>query len=156
MRSCVCYLDPGDIKDRQTTPRHPTEPPGLWERAMARRANWRSSTNEAKEENRWRDGINLGILDNTNEFILGTSEGIVKTPYEVRRRPLEEQWNAQEIKLLRGDPGVRQSIHATHTLGVDVTFEVFVPDDFCLPEYAVCMLVSLFNCYVRNIPGLTN
>ena len=57
-----------------------------------------------KEEDKWLDGIAVGMLDRTSEYLLATRNGVIKTPYEPRRRPAEDQWSMEEIKKIRGTP----------------------------------------------------
>ena len=47
-----------------------------------------------KLDNKWRDGIYLGIKDNTNEVFVGTSEGVFRVQ-SVRRKSEQEryQWS---------------------------------------------------------------
>ena len=46
----------------------------------------------AKLENRWEEGVWLGIADRTNEVIVGTSEGVMKVR-DVRRHGIEtDRW----------------------------------------------------------------
>ena len=57
-----------------------------------------------KEDNRWAYGIFLGIVDNSNEYLMGTEAGVVKTPYMPKRLGKEEQWGMKWIKAIVGTP----------------------------------------------------
>lgn len=56
-----------------------------------------------KLEARWDSGIFLGIRLNTTEKIIGTPKGVVVVQ-SVRRKPEDQQWNAELIKSLVGTP----------------------------------------------------
>ena len=44
------------------------------------------------------------MLDRSGEYLVATPEGVVKTPYEPRRSPVEEQWDMNELEAIRGTP----------------------------------------------------
>ena len=44
------------------------------------------------------------MMDRSNEYIIGTAQGVRKTPYEPRRRPIEEQWSIESLRSMRGTP----------------------------------------------------
>ena len=76
----------------------------------------------AKEDNRWIDGISVGMIDRTGEYLIATSEGIIKTAYEPSRHPVNEQWSMDEIERIRGTPWrpvpTRDSTHIPTTIGI--------------------------------------
>ena len=47
---------------------------------------------------RWEAGVMLGIIDVSGEYIIGTSKGVVKTPYTPKGLEKEKQYNAVEIR----------------------------------------------------------
>ena len=57
-----------------------------------------------KEDSNWFEGIMLGNIDNTREYIIGTSMGVVKTPYAPKRLPADKQWDAEAVKAVNGKP----------------------------------------------------
>ena len=54
-----------------------------------------------KGESDWKDGIWLGLADRTNETLISTEAGIVKT-YAVRRVPVDERWDRDMVLGVRG------------------------------------------------------
>ena len=46
----------------------------------------------------------LGIIDPTNEYIIGTPEGVVKSPYTPKRNAPDEQWSVSKINNMTGTP----------------------------------------------------
>ena len=52
---------------------------------------------------RWEEGVYLGIKIRTSEKIVGTSEGIFVVQ-SVRRKPLQDRWNADKVSKLWGVP----------------------------------------------------
>ena len=56
-----------------------------------------------KLDARWNDGLFLRIREESNELIVGTSEGVLKVaPY--RRRPESERWKWEEMRNIKGTP----------------------------------------------------
>ena len=55
------------------------------------------TVNIAKDEAKWREGVWLGFIDNTNEHIIGTKHGAIKCR-AIRRNDITEQFNALEIE----------------------------------------------------------
>ena len=62
----------------------------------------------------WSSGIYLGFCRNSNEHILGTTEG-VKYARAIQRRPYEEQWKTEPVAELRATP---YSMREKHEPGV--------------------------------------
>jgi hypothetical protein len=56
-----------------------------------------------KLDNKWRDGIYLGIKDNTNEVFVGTNNGVFKVQ-SVRRKPEQERYQWSELEKMVGLP----------------------------------------------------
>ena len=57
-----------------------------------------------KFENRWEEGIWLGIADRTNEVIVGTSEGVIKVR-DVRRYGIDrDKWDLAKFNDFKGVP----------------------------------------------------
>ena len=54
-------------------------------------------------QNRWADGVFIGIKMNTGEKLIATTEGICKAR-SIRRRVESERWNADEIMKVTGNP----------------------------------------------------
>ena len=57
----------------------------------------------AEDEDKWRSGIWLGFIDNTNEHVVGTSKGTLKCR-AIRRNDASDQFNARMIEQLKGTP----------------------------------------------------
>ena len=57
-----------------------------------------------KLDSRWETGVWMGVKDNTNECIIGTSEGTVKARDFKRIADREKRWDAELIKSLKGTP----------------------------------------------------
>ena len=63
---------------------------------------WFKQIRDSKErpnklESERKDGIWLGHSRNTNETIVGTSEGVVRA-YAIKRQDVESRWNGEMIK----------------------------------------------------------
>lgn len=56
-----------------------------------------------KLSNKWRDGICLGIKDNTNKVFVSTREGVFKVQ-SVKRKPELESYQWSELENLDGVP----------------------------------------------------
>ena len=56
-----------------------------------------------KLDSEWREGIWLGHTEKSNEVLVGTPEGVVRT-WAVTRRPDEERWRSEKIESMRGTP----------------------------------------------------
>ena len=54
----------------------------------------------------WEDGIYLGVKATTAEVIIGTKSGVWVTR-TVRRKPLEERWDKENLELVGGVPWYR-------------------------------------------------
>ena len=57
----------------------------------------------SKDEARWRSGIWLGFIDNTNEHLIGTQKGVLKCR-AIKRNDASEQFDATSIEQLTGTP----------------------------------------------------
>ena len=69
------------------------------------------STETSKVESKLRDGIWLGIVDRTEEAIIGTEHGIVKCR-TVKRRPEGQQWSREALEKTKGT--VQQPVPGSH------------------------------------------
>ena len=58
-----------------------------------------------KMEERFREGIFLGMRMRSDEIIVGTADGVIKAR-TIRRRPKGEQWSAEEVKNMKGTPSM--------------------------------------------------
>ena len=57
-----------------------------------------------KFENRWEEGVWLGIADRTNEVIIGTSEGVIKVR-DIKRHSIEkDRWDLAKFNAFQGLP----------------------------------------------------
>ena len=56
-----------------------------------------------KNEPKWRSGIWLGFVDNSNEHLIGTEKGILKCR-SIRRHDKSEQFDALMIEKFNGTP----------------------------------------------------
>ena len=56
-----------------------------------------------KDEPRWRNGVFLGFLDSTTEYIIGTPLGIIKCR-SIRRQDSSEQFCIDALLAIRGTP----------------------------------------------------
>ena len=63
----------------------------------------RNKVQENKLETEWFEGIWLGHNRNSNEILVGTSEGVVKA-YAIRRQPEDVRWDGEMIKKMKGTP----------------------------------------------------
>ena len=57
-----------------------------------------------KFDTRWKEGIWLGIRDESGEVIIGTSDGIIKCRSVRRKATEEERWNRIQIDEMKGTP----------------------------------------------------
>jgi len=57
-----------------------------------------------KWEERWEDGVWLGVSDESGEAIIGTDVGVVKARTVRRKGSQEERWDAQQHENMRGVP----------------------------------------------------
>ena len=54
-------------------------------------------------EDTFLDGILLGVRLRSDEFLIGTARGVIKT-HTLRRRVEEEQWDPDFAKSIKGEP----------------------------------------------------
>ena len=55
-------------------------------------------------KSRWANGVWLGIREESNEIIIGTSEGVIKTRTIRRKADPKDSWNADELNAMKGTP----------------------------------------------------
>ena len=68
-----------------------------------------------KFDSRWFEGVFLGFKGLTNEFLIGTPDGI-KAVRTIRRKPSQDRWNLESLNNFRGLPwkykaGVQGELH---------------------------------------------
>ena len=73
-----------------------------------------------KDQSRWRTGIWLGFIDDTNEHIIGTNRGTLKCR-AIRRYDTTGQFNIIEIEEMRGSPW--EPIPGRNTLRIPTNIE---------------------------------
>ena len=61
--------------------------------------------NEGKNklETKWDEGVWLGHTRGSNEFLIGTKDGVVRA-WATKRRPEEERWSSDNIHAIQGTP----------------------------------------------------
>jgi hypothetical protein len=57
-----------------------------------------------KLDSRWGSGIWLGIYDDSGEYLVGTSKGVIKTRTFKRKADPTSRWNMKEIYEMKGTP----------------------------------------------------
>ena len=57
-----------------------------------------------KADYRWGEGVYIGIRNRSEEYLIGTKEGVTKVRTVKRRATKEEQWNQDMFKSIRGTP----------------------------------------------------
>ena len=57
-----------------------------------------------KYEPRWRDGVFLGVKDETNEIIVGTDRGVVKARDFKRKAVGQGRWSKERVLAVLGVP----------------------------------------------------
>ena len=62
------------------------------------------SAGKNKYDVRWNEGIFLGVMDESNEILVGTREGVVKAKDFKRMGTYANRWNKQEILEMKGAP----------------------------------------------------
>ena len=104
---------------RQRIRSDPTIPeiPKFGERVMFKPAK---TVSIQKDQSRWRTGIWLGFIDDTNEHIIGTCRGTLKCR-AIRRFDASEQFSAVEIDEMRGSPW--EPIPGRNTLRIPTNIE---------------------------------
>merc|ERR1739836_281266 len=70
------------------------------------------NTEENKIESKLRDGVWLGVIDRTDETIIGTLEGVVKCR-TIKRRPDGQQWNQEALEDMKGS--AKQPVLGIHS-----------------------------------------
>ena len=55
-------------------------------------------------QSRWATGVWLGVREESNEIIVGTSEGAIKTRTIRRKADPKDSWNADELSAMKGTP----------------------------------------------------
>ena len=52
----------------------------------------------------WKEGIHLGMISRSEEYYIGTEEGVIKVR-TIRRYGLkEQQWDVEKMKKMQGTP----------------------------------------------------
>ena len=62
------------------------------------------SSKAAKIETKFLDGIFLGLVERTGEYIVGTAEGRAERCRDFKRRPLGERWSRELVFGMKGLP----------------------------------------------------
>jgi hypothetical protein len=62
------------------------------------------SSKAAKMETKFLDGIFLGLVERTGEYIVGTAEGRAERCRDFKRRPLGERWSRDLVFSMKGLP----------------------------------------------------
>ena len=75
-----------------------------------------------KLEDQWREGIWLGHTRDSNEAVIGTKERVVKA-FAIRKKPVEEQWDGQWIKEMKGTPEQPNPNKKGLTIPIHVRFD---------------------------------
>ena len=60
-------------------------------------------THQAKIDDRWLDGVWIGVDIETDEVMVGTANGVFKAR-SIRRKPEEDRWDKSQIKGMTGLP----------------------------------------------------
>ena len=55
-------------------------------------------------EERWAEGIRLGVREESGEILIGTDEGVVKARTWNKKATEEERWDVNKLKEFRGTP----------------------------------------------------
>ena len=82
----------------------------------------------------WSDGVFLGVKGTTGEYIVGTEDGVWRTR-TLRRRPVQERWNADNLAKVGGVPW-RTSEKDPNIDGEKLQLGVRVMDENCKEELA--------------------
>ena len=77
---------------------------------------------QQKSEPKWEKAIWLGHARDSNETIVGTTEGAVKT-YAIKRMPEDERWDAEFIRNIRGIPQQPDPKRKGATIPISFKFE---------------------------------
>ena len=62
------------------------------------------SKHKRKGDYSWGDGIWLGIRDESGEYIIGTSKGVIKVRSVRRKGSHEDRWEIEQLNAMRGTP----------------------------------------------------
>ena len=76
-----------------------------------------------KLEPQWESGVYLGINDSSQELIVGTANGVIKSPEFRHKGSDAERWNFDEVNSIQGLPWQPDP----RTAGMDVKPRVFMP-----------------------------
>ena len=81
-------------------------------------------TKERKDKfcSEWREGLWLGHARNSNEIIVGTTEGVVRA-YAIKRQDDEHRWSKVLVKNMRGTPQQPNPLKRGIAIPVKVTFD---------------------------------
>ena len=80
------------------------------------------SVGKDKFDNKWEDGVWLGVVNESGENIIGTSEGCIKVR-AVKRKPIEKRWDKDHMGIMRGVPWEVIPGHPERELKSRVLFE---------------------------------
>ena len=63
-----------------------------------------NSKDEKSLRSRWHNGIFLGIIDRSNEILVGTDKGVIKCISFIRKGSYGERWNWEQFSKFVGTP----------------------------------------------------
>lgn len=63
-----------------------------------------ASVGKAKFDSRWEEGMFIGVRDESNEVLIGTSQEVVKAWTINRKGEEQERWNREQLVGMRGTP----------------------------------------------------
>ena len=87
------------------------------------------TSKRGKLESRWESGVFLGIREESNEILVGTSDGVVKARTFRRKGSDEDRWNKDEILSMRGLPWQPDPSVATFDIRSRVSVRVEQPSE---------------------------
>ena len=65
-----------------------------------------------KLQSRWYDGVFVGFYGQTNEFLIGTPDGI-RRARTVKRKPIPERWDIAQLNAFKGLPPAPEVPHCS-------------------------------------------
>ena len=83
-----------------------------------------------KADDRFGEGIYLGITTRSEEYIIGTKDGVLRARSIKRKGNREEQWNVEQFKELRGTPW--EPIPGRE--GIEIKSKIDLPAEEGMPE----------------------
>jgi len=91
------------------------------------------SKGKAKAQSRWESGVWYGIRDESGEYIIGISRGVIKVRAVRRKGSEQERWNWEEFNEVKGSPWEptpgRPGIEMTSRIGGDESKRDMQPKD---------------------------